>query len=122
MAHTKEGMDVSKSVLLAIIAVLILILLFTFVPGLRALFNMDKENEGSSAPVNVRVNGETVRTSGSSGTTRNGSSQGTDRDDAVNVNVDETDDGTVINIQVPEDVDVNAEGTPAASVGPLPNL
>ena len=122
MANNNNGMEVSKGVLMAIIAVLVLILLFAFVPGLRALFTKDgdKSGSGGSAPVNLRVNGETVRTT--SGSDRTTTSQGAGKDSAIDVNVDETDDGTTINIDIPEDVDVHAEGTPGASVGPLPNL
>jgi len=122
MANNNNGMEVSKGVLMAIIAVLVLILLFAFVPGLRALFTKDgdKSRSGGSAPVNLRVNGETVRTT--SGSDRTTTSQGAGKDSAIDVNVDETDDGTTINIDIPEDVDVHAEGTPGASVGPLPNL
>jgi len=116
MANNKESIAVSKGVLLGIIAVLVLILLFMLVPGFKEMFTMKYKGFSSGTmPVNVKVNGEPVRS------TTSESSRGTDSDSAVNVDVKETKDGTTINIQVPEEINANAEGT-SASVGPLPSL
>ena len=127
MANNNPGMEFSKGAMMAIIAVLALILLFTYVPGLRALFTKNTSTQGgsgTSTPVNVKVNGQTVPTSGSSGTTKTGSTQGTGSGSGVNVDVNDTKDGTTINIKVPDQVKVDANGTSStsASVSPVPSL